>query len=670
MSSPVPDLISERPGTYPRKISRRSLPPPPPPPRTSSLYSLSPHASSLSTRSPSTSSLASFTSILAIRPGSESSPNLFSRPSVLSPIDVDIEVFSPTRMEEGGQPPIQIPGSGPPTVLSPVDVDSAVEKLALSVRRISEEQDALFNIFRSGGHVTGGGEEKGKKSNSRGSGKEEDKDNRGQIREDTGRLEEASNENIEEGIVTKKVEIFNEECNGEVAARELNKMSKEHEENATNLKSKGSTNHTEQVKSEDKSEEKKKNQKHKYEKKKRRPPLFVDIPSVETEMGKENPPKEEMWSVSIPIMRTDEGSKVEKEDRVNDALRRRREPEDETSVNIPIMRTDQQAWEEEKGEEDRVRREADEKRKIKSVNIPILRSINPEKVKLEKLDLEEESGRRCNNDDGTDHSGFPATRNSADVSDEMRRVISKLRRVKGELERESVDQSEGKPSRIVDGKPREPNEVWSDTDSEDYIEATGPMPDLERAASGVNLPGPMSPLVSQIVEIRQFIKNFRRSVAGEESLNRGDPNSFSNNSEAVEVSGERSSSEKSSPNMMKRSSFLRERKLNDQNGRNRDQDQERDGRDQDGKGGLFWASPALVKEEDENKESEEGSDEEEKEEGARSSFHILPSSPKNALPVIAPRNKKVSVTSFTMKKVSVTSPEWNSDNHHSFVHLI
>merc|ERR1719341_958364 len=105
LSSPAPDLIPERAGTYPRQISRRSLPPPPPPPRTSSLYSLSPHASGLSTRSPSTSSVASFTSILAVRPASESSSNLYSRPSVLSPIDVDCEVFSPAVDE--GEPPIR-----------------------------------------------------------------------------------------------------------------------------------------------------------------------------------------------------------------------------------------------------------------------------------------------------------------------------------------------------------------------------------------------------------------------------------------------------------------------------------------------------------------------------------------------------------------------------------
>merc|ERR1719341_116083 len=153
LSSPAPDLIPERPGTYPRKISRRSLPPPPPPPRSSSLYSLSSlHASSsLSTRSPSTSSVASsFTSILSIRP-SQSSVNLSPLPSVLSPIDVDCEVFS--------SPAIQLRGEDPPTVLSPVDVDSAVEQLASSVRRISEEQDALFNIFRSG-HITGSGGQK------------------------------------------------------------------------------------------------------------------------------------------------------------------------------------------------------------------------------------------------------------------------------------------------------------------------------------------------------------------------------------------------------------------------------------------------------------------------------------------------------------------------------
>ena len=99
MSIPAPDLIPERAETFPRKLSRRSLPPPPPPPRTSSLYNLcSPHTSSLSTRSTSTSSVASFTSILAIKP-SQSSSN--PPPSVLSPIDVDCEVFSPVEVGVG-----------------------------------------------------------------------------------------------------------------------------------------------------------------------------------------------------------------------------------------------------------------------------------------------------------------------------------------------------------------------------------------------------------------------------------------------------------------------------------------------------------------------------------------------------------------------------------------
>merc|ERR1719460_3151179 len=113
----------------------------------------------------------------------------------------------------------------------------------------------------------------------------------------------------------------------------------------------------------------------------------------------------------------------------------------------------------------------------------------------------------------------------------MRRVILKLRQVKGELERENVDQSGGKPEKLG-----ERNEAWSDTDGEDYIEATGPTPDPE-TDSGEKHSGPMSPLVSQIVEIRQFIKNFRRSVADEERSLNSEPNSVSNKSETVEVSG-------------------------------------------------------------------------------------------------------------------------------------
>ena len=134
------------------------MPPPPPPPRTSSLYSLSPpHTSNLSTRSTSNSSVASFTSILATRP-SKSSPSISMPPSVLSPVDVDCEVFLPAA--------VQLKGENPPTVLSPIDVDTAVEQLASSVRRISLEQDALFNVFRSG-RITEGAR-RGRRSSSEG----------------------------------------------------------------------------------------------------------------------------------------------------------------------------------------------------------------------------------------------------------------------------------------------------------------------------------------------------------------------------------------------------------------------------------------------------------------------------------------------------------------------
>merc|ERR1711971_247725 len=182
----------------------------------------------------------------------------------------------------------------------------------------------------------------------------------------------------------------------------------------------------------------------------------------------------------------------------------------------------------------------------------------------------------------------------------------------------------------------------------------GPTPDLETA--GDKDADPMSPLVSQIVEIRQFIKKFRRSLADEEIFLNSSPNTVSNNSETVEVTGKRISSERSSPHRLKRNCSLRERNLVDQNGRNQDQDGGDEDQDQIGKGGLFWASPAYVKEEVEKTKSEEtmtdaGSNGDGKD--ARSSYLILPSSPKVDLPVISPRKKKVSVTSFTTKKVSV-----------------
>jgi len=275
------------------------------------------------------------------------------------------------------------------------------------------------------------------------------------------------------------------------------------------------------------------------------------------------------------------------------------------------------------------------------------------------------------------------------------------RRVKGELEKKGVEErvNGGNPERILADTPDNEitNELWSDTDGEDYIEAMGPTPDLETA--GDKDADPMSPLVSQIVEIRQFIKKFRRSLADEEIFLNSSPNTVSNNSETVEVTGKRISSERSSPHRLKRNCSLRERNLVDQNGRSqvqerdvsqnqdqdgRSQDQDQDGRNQDqdggdedqdqiGKGGLFWASPAYVKEEVEKTKSEEtmtdaGSNGDGKD--ARSSYLILPSSPKVDLPVISPRKKKVSVTSFTTKKVSVTSPDWNNDKHHTFVHLI
>ena len=694
LSSPAPDLIPERPGTYPRKISRRSLPPPPPPPRSSSLYSLSSlHASSsLSTRSPSTSSVASsFTSILSIRP-SQSSVNLSPRPSVLSPIDVDCEVFS--------SPAIQLRGEDPPTVLSPVDVDSAVEQLASSVRRISEEQDALFNIFRSG-HITGSGGQKRSRSIGNDRKEEEDMD---QVGAEKGRMEEVGKLSLDEKQgqpnVTENLELVN-------ARRE----SDEYVKDTTNLKSNEETQlpkKSAKPKSEDKSEEKKKKEKDEKKTKKRRPSLFVEIPPVEADLlkvdnndGREHAQKEASWSVSIPIIRTDRQDGVTKNP-VKERESKDNQMKRNESNNKPAMTT--------------------------SINIPILRSVEPEEkgelLKKSRVVVDSKESGRCTNDDGARHNCFPpATNEDALVSHEMRSVISKLRRVKGELEKKGVEEKAngGNAERIVaDTLDNEiTNEPWSDTDGEDYIEATGPTPDLETARD-IKEADPMSPLVSQIVEIRQFIKKFRRSLADEETFLNSNPNTVSKNSETVEATEKKLTIEKPSPQRLKRNWSLREGNLVDWNGRNQEQDgrnqdqdgrrrdqdrksqdQDRDGRgqdqDQDGrsqdrdgrsqdqdqrdedddqisKGGLFWASPALVKEEVEKTEWEElmtdaGSNEDGKEDG-RSSYLILPSSPNVASPVISSRKKKVSVTSFTTKKVSVTSPDWNSDNHHTFVHLI
>merc|ERR1711971_899579 len=114
------------------------------------------------------------------------------------------------------------------------------------------------------------------------------------------------------------------------------------------------------------------------------------------------------------------------------------------------------------------------------------------------------------------------------------------RRVKGELEKKGVEErvNGGNPERILADTPDNEitNELWSDTDGEDYIEAMGPTPDLETAED--KEADPMSPLVSQIVEIRQFIKKFRRSLSDEETnTGQRSPNTVSNNSETVEVSG-------------------------------------------------------------------------------------------------------------------------------------
>ena len=529
---------------------------------------------------------------------------------------------------EVGQPPIVLPGEGPPTALSPVDVDVAVEQLASSVRRISQEQDNLFSIFR-GNELMGGGH--GGEKNKDGDKKTDGGDRNQTSPVENRRTEGASKEDTEEGKGQLQENL--ESVEGDIA-NGSNKMQDKCLGESTNGNAvpEGKTHLPKEPTkpSEHKSERKEKKDKEIDEKKtkKRKPPLFVEIPSVGAdvrEMGKdgemEDAEKEKRWTVNIPIIRMDQQGGKEERHGVTDPTKER------------------------------------ESRKITFVNIPILRSDQPEREKLENtVGAADES--ECNNDDGLGHNCSP-TNSDALVSKEMRSVISKLRQVQGELEmgveekaeKVKVNQSEGESEKITppsldNVKTGEKVETLSsDTEGEDYIEATGPSQDSDQA--GENEKGQMSPLVSQIVQIRQFIQNFRRSIQ--------DTRSVSNNSETVEVTEKRLKNEGSSPR--------REGSLFDWDERSEDQNQL----------GLFWASPALVKEEGAKKESEKMDThvggEQERTEDVRSGFLILPSSPKVASPVIYPK-RKASVTSQTTKKVSVMSPDWKTDNHHTFVHLI
>ena len=226
------------------------------------------------------------------------------------------------------------------------------------------------------------------------------------------------------------------------------------------------------------------------------------------------------------------------------------------------------------------------------------------------------------------------------VSKEMNKVITQLRQVKGGLETDHAE-----PERI--GATRsglEEKEICSDTDGEDYIEASGPSPESEEGETG-KAANPMSPLVSQIVEIRQFIKQFRRSI--------GQENAFLENN--VLACPNQDAKEKQNNSKTSNSG---------ENSRSCSQAQ-----DQGDKNGLFWASPAQVKEDEEK----EGLDKTEKDgrQDIKSRHLILPSSPQEPpSPVILTPKRKVSVTTSISRKVSVTSTDPKSNNHPTFVHLI
>merc|ERR1719447_2031662 len=227
------------------------------------------------------------------------------------------------------------------------------------------------------------------------------------------------------------------------------------------------------------------------------------------------------------------------------------------------------------------------------------------------------------------------------VSKEMRRVISQLRQVKGGLETDYTEPERIQGATRPELEEKEAKGACSDTDGEDYIEASGPSPESEEREAGKSA-NPMSPLVSQIVEIRQFIKQFRKSIGQENAF-------LENNQNNVLACSNKDAEEKQETSSRAKAS------------RSYSQAQ-----DQGDKNGLFWASPAQVKEDEEEKDELDKT-----EKGGRQDIKsrhlILPSSPQEPpSSVILTPKRKVSVTTSISRKVSVTSPDPKSNNHPTF----
>ena len=556
-------------------------------------------------------------------------------PSVLSPVDVDCEVFLPAA--------VQLKGENPPTVLSPIDVDTAVEQLASSVRRISLEQDALFNVFRSG-RITEGAQ-KGRRSSSEGGRECRDgvrKDNsasRGEKRQDKDKQ-------------TNRKSLPDDDLDlrrNRSLSKELQQMPDEPGRSTTTFNPEQET-----VKQPSKisrgTKHAGKGPKEKDEAKKK-PALFVDIPPPEPEniemnrtnyvSDKSHPVGKESWIVSIPIRRIEETA-VEEDGGTNKHL---------NSGGVVALPS-----------------EAEATSARTSVNIPIQRLDPPPDMKRsEKRTPVAEKGPGCNNDDRLNHNYFLATSsggvhvseemrseksNKSDkmevsealVSKEMRRVISQLRQVKGGLETDYTEPERIQGATRPELEEKEAKEACSDTDGEDYIEASGPSPESEEREAGKS--NPMSPLVSQIVEIRQFIKQFRKSIGQENAfLENNQNNVLACSNKDAEEKQETSSRAKASRSCSQ-------------------------AKDQGDKNGLFWASPAQVKEDEEEKDELDKT-----EKGGRQDIKsrhlILPSSPQEPpSSVILTPKRKVSVMTSISRKVSVTSPDPKSNNHPTFVHLI
>ena len=563
-------------------------------------------------------------------------------PSVLSPVDVDCEVFLPAA--------VQLKGENPPTVLSPIDVDTAVEQLASSVRRISLEQDALFNVFRSG-RITEGAR-RGRRSSSEG-GREGERECSEEVRDgvrqddSTSRGEKTQDKDKQTNRKSLPDDDLDLRRNRSLS-EELQQMPDKPGRSTTTFNPEQET-----VKQPSKISRGTKNAgkgpKEKDEAKKK-PALFVDIPPPEPEnieitrtnyvSDKSHPVGKESWIVSIPITRIEETA-VEEDDGTNKHL---------DGCGVVALPSESEATS-----------------ARTSVNIPIQRlDPPPEMNRPEKRTPVTEKGPRCNNDDRLNHNYFLATSsggvhvseemrseksNKSDkmevsealVSKEMRRVISQLRQVKGGLETDYTE-PERKGATRPELEEKEAKEACSDTDGEDYIEASGPSPESEEREAGKSA-NPMSPLVSQIVEIRQFIKQFRKSIGQENAF-------LENNQNNVLACSNKDAEEKQETSSRAKAS------------RSCSQAQ-----DQCDKNGLFWASPAHVKEDEEKEElnkTEKGGRQD-----IKSRHLILPSSPQEPpSSVILTPKRKISVTTSISRKVSVTSPDPKSNNHPTFVHLI